>query len=303
MDAMSGPIICVGHAALDRVYRVDALPKGPGKIRALEHVETGGGMAANAATAIAKLGGQVELWSRVGDDDTGHRIKLGLKNAGVDARYVETFEEGRSSNAVVIVGADGERLVVGARDINMPNGTSWLPMERVENAGLVLADLRWVEAVRVIFARARELGVPTVLDADLGGRESLTEILTLTDYAIFSHGALDEFLPGMDRQQQLDRIMLMGPHHAGVTLGAEGYMWRDTFGGGACAGNEVPIADTTGAGDAFHGAFSLMLSEKRSIAQCAEVANAVAAMKCRRLGARSGLPSRDELETFLGKEL
>lgn len=300
---MSGPIICVGHAALDRVYRVDALPTAPGKIRALEHVESGGGMAANAAVTIAKLGGKVELWSRVGDDDAGHRVKSSLKSVGVDVRYVETFEEGRTSNAVVIVGADGERLVVGARDINMPNGTSWLPLERLEHANLVLADLRWVEAVRVVFARARALGLPTVLDADLGGRESLTEILLLTDYAVFSHGALDEFLPDMDRKQQLDRIMLMGPRHAGVTLGPDGYMWRDTFGGGSSNGVQVPIADTTGAGDAFHGAFSLMLSEQRSIAECSDVANAVAAMKCRRLGARSGLPTRAELESFLGKTL
>ena len=296
---MSGPIICVGHAALDRVYRVDSLPTSAGKFRALEHVESGGGMAANAAAAIAKLGSDVELWSRVGDDDAGRRIKVGLKNAGVDVRYVETFDDGRSSNAVVIVDADGERLVVGARDINMPPGTSWLPLERIESASLVLADLRWVEAVRTVFARAREVGVPTVLDADLGGRESLTEVLTLTDYAIFSCDALDEFLPDMDRRQQLDRIMLMGPHHAGVTLGGDGYMWRDTFGGGTAEGVAVPVADTTGAGDAFHGAFALMLSEQRAIAECARAANAVAAMKCRRLGARAGLPTREELETFL----
>jgi sulfofructose kinase len=296
---VSGSIICVGHATLDRVYRVDALPTGPNKIRALEHVESGGGMAANAATTIAKLGGPVELWSRVGADDAGRRIRAGLKNAGVDVRYVDAFEEGRSSNAVVIVDASGERLVVRARDINMPTGTSWLPLERMENTGLVLADLRWVEAVRVVFARARELGLPTVLDADLGGRESLTEILTLTDYAIFSDSALDEFLPDMDRKAQLDRIMLMGPRHAGVTLGADGYMWRDTFGGGTSDGFGVPVADTTGAGDAFHGAFALMLSEQRAIAECARMANAVAAMKCRRLGARSGLPTRGELDTFL----
>jgi len=296
---VSGPIICVGHAALDRVYRVEELPKAPGKIRALEHVESGGGMAANAAAAIAKLGGKVELWSRVGSDDAGQRIKTGLKSACVDVRYVSTFDEGRSSNAVVIVDAAGERLVIGARDVNMPNGTSWLPLERLKKASLVLADLRWVEAVRIVFARARDLGLPTVLDADLGGRESLTEILTLTDYAIFSHSALDEFLPGMDRQTQLDRIMLMGPRHAGVTLGAEGYAWRDTFGGGVADGFEVSVADTTGAGDAFHGAFALMLIEQRAIAECARAANAVAALKCRRLGARAGLPTLAELKSFL----
>jgi sulfofructose kinase len=181
----------------------------------------------------------------------------------------------------------------------MPNGTSWLPMERMAKASLVLADLRWVEATRATFARAREIGIPTVLDADVGGRKNLTDILALTDYAIFSHGALDDFLPDPDRQAQLDRVMLMGPRHAGVTLGADGYMWRDTFGGGQIAGFSVPVADTTGAGDAFHGAFSLMLSEQRAIADCAKVANAVAAMKCRRLGSRAGLPTREELDTFL----
>jgi sulfofructose kinase len=275
------------------------LPPGKNMRRALALAYGGGGWGPTAPTTIAKLGGPVELWSRVGADDAGRRIRAGLKNAGVDVRYVDAFEEGRSSNAVVIVDASGERLVVRARDINMPTGTSWLPLERMDNAGLVLADLRWVEAVRVVFARARELGLPTVLDADLGGRESLTEILTLTDYAIFSDSALDEFLPDMDRKAQLDRIMLMGPRHAGVTLGADGYMWRDTFGGGTSDGFGVPVADTTGAGDAFHGAFALMLSEQRAIAECARMANAVAAMKCRRLGARSGLPTRGELDTFL----
>lgn len=299
---MSGPIICVGHAALDRVYRVAALPTGAGKIRAIEHIESGGGMAANAAAAIAKLGGDVELWSRVGDDDGGRLIRNGLKSAGVDVRYVQTFEDGRSSNAVVIVDDAGERLVVGARDVNMPNGTSWLPLERVQGASMVLADLRWVEAVRVVFDQARKAGVPTMLDADLGGRESLNEILALTDYAIFSHAALDEFLPGMDRRQQLDRIMLMGPRHAGVTLGDKGYMWRDTFGGGSEDGFKVPVADTTGAGDAFHGAFALMLGEQRAISDCARLANGVAALKCRRLGARAGLPTRDELEVFLSRK-
>jgi sulfofructose kinase len=296
---VSGLIICIGHSALDRVYRVASLPSGAGKFRAIEHIESGGGMAANAAAAIAKLGGKVELWSRVGDDDVGRLIRNGLKAAGVDVRYVQTFEDGRSSNAVVIVDGSGERIVIGARDVTMPTGTSWLPLERIAGAALVMADLRWVEAVRVVFERAREAGVPTLLDADLGGRDSLNDILALTDYAMFSHAALDEFLPGMDRRQQLDRVMLMGPRHSGVTLGEEGYVWRDPFGGGAAAGFEVPVADTTGAGDAFHGAFALMLGEQRSIQECARIANAVAALKCRRLGARAGLPTRAELEAFI----
>ena len=153
---MSGPIICVGHAALDRVYRVATLPKAAGKIRAIEHIESGGGMAANAAAAIAKLGGKVELWSRVGDDDSGRLIRNGLKSAGVDVRYVQTFADGRSSNAVVIVDDAGERLVVGARDVNMPNGTSWLPLERI--AGFLA--LRAPRGARLPRRRVLDSGSP-----------------------------------------------------------------------------------------------------------------------------------------------
>ena len=68
------PIICVGHAALDYVYRIEAFPPEPMKVRSLEHIESGGGMAANAAATIARLGGKVELWSRTGGDSAGQRI-------------------------------------------------------------------------------------------------------------------------------------------------------------------------------------------------------------------------------------
>ena len=80
-------IICLGHAALDRLYRIEAFPPEPTKVRAIEHIESGGGMAANAAATIARLGGKVELWSRVGDDEAGIKIKAGLKAGKVDVRH------------------------------------------------------------------------------------------------------------------------------------------------------------------------------------------------------------------------
>ena len=85
------PIICVGHAALDYVYRIEAFPPEPTKVRSLEHIESGGGMAANAAATIARLGGRVELWSRTGGDSAGQRIHAYLKADGVDTRYVRTL--------------------------------------------------------------------------------------------------------------------------------------------------------------------------------------------------------------------
>jgi sulfofructose kinase len=292
-------IICIGHAALDRIYRIQAFPPAPTKVRALEHVEVGGGMAANAAVAIARLGGKAELWSRVGEDAAGLTIKAGLKAEKVDVRYVQAFDGARSSTSAVIVDEKGERLIVGQRDTGMPSGTSWLPLERVKDANVVLGDVRWLEGLRAVFSRARKDGIPTVLDADLGAREVLPELLAITDYAIFSAPALREFAPGADDTARLEHVLSLGPLHAGVTLGADGYRWQERGGGGAVAAPKVDVLDTTGAGDAFHGTFSLMLAEGLPVPECVRAAVQVAAMKCTRLGGRSGLPRRAELDRVL----
>lgn len=292
-------IICVGHAAIDRVYRIDQIPERPTKIRALEHIEAGGGMAANAAAAIARLGGEVELWSRVGDDDNGVKIRRSLSSAGIDTRNVQPFEDNRSSTSVILVDGRGERMIVGSRDVNMPSGTSWLPMERIPEAGAVLADLRWLEAARVVFEAARNARVATVLDADLGGREALTELLALTDYAIFSEQALEEFTAEEAIEDRLRRVAALGPRHAGVTLGAKGYVWLEAGKFETHPAFDVEVVDTTGAGDAFHGAFTLGLTEGRAMRDIIRRASATAALKCTRLGSRAGLPSIDELAAFL----
>ncbi|HEU0159037.1 MAG TPA: PfkB family carbohydrate kinase [Hyphomicrobiaceae bacterium] len=292
-------IICVGHAALDRIYRIEAFPPEPSKVRALEHIEAGGGMAANAAVAIARLGGKAELWSRTGDDAAGATVRAGLKAERVDVRYLQAFEGARTSTSAIIVDRHGERLIVGQRDAGMPSGTSWLPLERVREADAVLGDLRWLEALRSVFARARQEGVPTVLDADLGAREALESILRLTDYAVFSAPALRELVPAGSDAERLESVLGFGARYAGVTLGADGYLWRDQEGTRRLPAFGVAVADTTGAGDAFHGALALLLAEGRPMHECARSASAVAAMKCTRLGSRSGLPTRAELTAFL----
>lgn len=292
-------IICVGHAALDRVYRIAAFPKKPGKIRAVEYLESGGGMAANAAAAIARLGGSVELWSRIGEDDAGVAVRRGLRAVGVDVRYIQAFDEGRTSTSAILVDDDGERLIVGARDVNMPSGTAWLPMERVREASAVLADLRWLEAARAVLEEARENGVTTVLDVETGGREALGEILPLADYAIFSEAALDDFSAEDAIEDRLARVAAAGPRHAGVTLGANGYVWREAGKMHRHGGFKVDVVDTTGAGDTFHGAFTLAIVEGKASAEAARFACAAAALKCTRLGARAGQPSRREVAALI----
>jgi sulfofructose kinase len=296
------PIICVGHAALDYVYRIEAFPPAPTKVRSLEHIESGGGMAANAAAAIARLGGAVELWSRTGADAAGERIRAFLKADGVDVTYVRAHEGARSSTSAVVVDKQGDRLIIGERDHAMSMDPTWLPLERIAGAAAVMSDLRWVEGTLEAFTAARSHGVPTILDVDLGGGGDLLEFLGLADYAIFSGPALDTFIKGEDDAARLSRVLEMGVTHAGVTRGPKGYFWAGTAGDtGHQPAFDLEVVDTTGAGDAFHGAFAWGLAEGRSVPDCARIAAAVSALKCRRLGARSGLPTRAELDSFLSR--
>lgn len=292
-------IIAIGHAALDRIYRISAFPAHPTKVRALEHIEVGGGMAANASVAMARLGGKVELWSRVGDDSAGQIIKAGLKAEKVDVRYVQQFEDARSSTSAIIVDDRGERLIVNNRDTGMPSSTDWLPLERIKGCGAVLGDIRWLEGLRTLFSHAREASVPTVLDADLGAREILPELLALTDYAIFSAPSLAEFPNGHDDRSRLQAVAALGVRHAGVTRGEHGYLWLEAGQFHEVAAPKVDVIDTTGAGDAFHGAFALMLSEGHPTDVCARAAAIVAAEKCTRLGGRAGLPDRKRFDALM----
>lgn len=293
-------IIIIGHSALDRVYRITAFPAKPTKVRALAYIESGGGTAANAAATIARLGGGAELWSRVGDDETGRKIVRSLDGAGVDTGHILRLEDVKTPTATVIVDGAGERLVVSEDDHVMPMSPDWLPLDRIASAGAVLSDLSWLEGTIAAFEQARADGVPTLLDVDLGGGPLLTQIVHLTDYVILSAPAFERFTTGADRNERLAGLIAGGARHAGVTLGAKGYAWK------AQDGQErhqeafpVDVVDTTGAGDAFHGAFALALASGCSDEECARVASAVAALKCRRLGARAGLPAASELDAYL----
>lgn len=77
-------LIFLGHATQDAIYRVSSIPSTPAKVLAMGYLESGGGMAANAAVAAARLGAHVRLWSRVGDDPLGARIIADLAGEGVD---------------------------------------------------------------------------------------------------------------------------------------------------------------------------------------------------------------------------
>lgn len=133
-------IACVGIAVLDRIWYLDTLPHQGGKYVANNYREVGGGPAATAAVAAAKLGAEVDFIGRVGDDDTGKRLLSELNQYGVNTRYTKIYEAARSSQSAILVDAEGERMIANYPSPDLPECADWLTKIDFSQWDAVLAD-------------------------------------------------------------------------------------------------------------------------------------------------------------------
>jgi sulfofructose kinase len=295
-------VICVGHSALDRVFTVDAWPQGSAKVRAHSLAEVGGGMAANAAAAVGRLGGEAKFWGPVGADSVADIMSAQLQSAGVDVRGLRRFDGLSSSTSAILIDARGERLIVSYRGTALEAPADWLPLDQVPSAGALLADVRWPQGAVAALRAARRAGIPSVIDADTAEPATLQSLAGEAEYAVFSEHGLACFAGAGDIEGGLRRALVLGARFAAVTQGERGVSWLES---GEKAGLHhlpafaVHVVDTLAAGDVFHGAFALELARGSAPEDALRFAAAAAAIKCTRPGGRSGSPSRDEVEAFL----
>jgi sulfofructose kinase len=294
-------LICLGHASVDTIYTVAAIPTTPIKTLATSYTEAGGGMAANASVAAARLGAEVEYWGRVGNDAFGAQIVAWLDAEGVDTRRVRRVAGARSPRTAVLVDDTGERLICGYNDPALDADPSWLPLASLGHCSALLADVRWRAGAAHALDAARGAGVPTILDADIAPVETLRDLCGRCDYAIFSQGGLKAASDAVDPVDGLRRIAAIARGLVGVTLGAEGFMWLEDGHERRVAAPRVRVVDTLAAGDVFHAAFALAIAERKSVEEAAMFANAAAALKCTRPGGRNGAPNRNEVEALSGQ--
>lgn len=290
-------VTCVGLAVRDIIFTVTELPTGPGKIHAVEQSETGGGPAANAAVAIAALGGSARFVGVLGDDATGDAIVSELEDQSVDASRVRRVPDHRSPLSSVTVDARGERAIVNHTDADL--FTKATPSDAdLDGSDAVLVDVRWHTGARAGLTWAREYGLPGVLDYDHGD-ENGPELLALASHVIFSSGALSEMTGTVDPKTGLAKARRATDAWMAVTLGDEGALWLD----GDVPRHEpafaVEVFDTTGAGDVYHGVFALEVAGGSDEPEAMRSASAAAALSCTRLGGRDGVPTRSELDRFL----
>lgn len=271
-------IVCLGIAVRDLVFHVPALPPRPAKLTARGLQHEGGGMAASAAVAAAHLGAQVAWWGRLGDDAQGHALRAELQGHGVTVEA--SMRPGtQTPTSAVLVADNGERLLAVFRG-RLDDSPDWLPLPCLAGVQAVLADFRWPRGAVALFDAARTRGLPRVLDADMGDPEAVRALLPRVQHAVFSEAGLAEAAGTDAVEPALERMNALGPAVVGVTLGERGSVFR--VDGRVHRVPAVPVRarDTNGAGDVFHGAYSLALAEGQGVLDAARFASTAAALKC-----------------------
>jgi sulfofructose kinase len=292
-------LISLGACVVDAIMKVDHIPGGDAKVLAEDGVVIGAGMAVAAACAAAAMGGEVSVWGRIGSDRIGDFFLADLEDAGVDTRFIHRAEGARTAVSSVIVDAQGQRLVVPYFDTRLGADASWLPIDQLDTTDCVLADVRWPEGSRRLLTEARRRGLIRVFDGDVAAPEMLRELAPLATHAIFSEPGFRLF---SGRENILDALLDLARGFdgcMGVTLGERGFAWVENGVVRTVPAPVVDVLDTLAAGDVFHGAFAIGITEGMSVMDAGRFGCAAAAIKCSRFGGRSGTPTRAEVEALV----
>ncbi|NJD07449.1 MAG: carbohydrate kinase [Methylococcaceae bacterium] len=288
-------VLCVGHASYDLVFAIPHHPTADEKIFADQLVACGGGPAANAAVTVARLGGRAAFAGFLGSDLYGDAHFRELVEAGVETRYVARGPFPTPLSAV-LVKPDGSRSLVNHKGATPPLTAGQLTISP-DTAKVLLLDGHEPLVSVPLAESARRLGVPVVLDA--GSVHPGTSVLhDQVDCLACSEKFARQYLGGKDEQRALQVLGEKVPAVV-ITLGEHGLVWRRGAESGKLPAFEITAVDSTGAGDAFHGALALALARELPWEQCLRFASAAGALCCTRLGARSGIPRAVDVECLL----
>jgi sulfofructose kinase len=265
-------------------------------------VQAAGGEVASTTVGLQRLGMKTAYAGRFGSDQAGEFGIASLVDEGVDTSYAEKIAGANTQIAFIVVDVrSGERTVIWQRDKKLAYSEAEAPIDLVERAKIIHFTPHDAAACRRLAEKARNSNVLVSLDID-NIFEGTHEFLPLVDILIASAEFPKKLLGIDDRKVALREMQRrFGCGVVGVTLGEEGSMvlCGETF--VETRAFEVPggCKDTTGAGDAFRVGLLYGVLKGESVEETARIANAVAALKCRRVGARTALPSEAELRSLL----
>jgi len=295
-------ILCAGIAVVDQIFRVAAFPRPEVKTQASAFDIVNGGNAANAAVAIAHLGGRASfagpLGGPAGVDAVGDTYLALAARENIDCTHCMRVDGVPSPLSAICIDGRGERAIVNYRDDGLMAARPADTEAMLAGVDAVIADNRFPAFVRDVCTAALRRGIPTVLDAD-EPRQDSNDLLTLVSHVVFSAEGLRATAGTDHLGRALIDVSKQTSAFLAVTDGANDVLWLDNGELRQIPAFKVDAVDTLGAGDTFHGIFTLMLAEGETERTAMRFAAAASALKCTRHGGILGAPTRAEVTAFL----
>ena len=291
-----------GTNAVDYLVTVPEYPRFDSKIRLVDYTKAAGGEVATAMAGLSRLGLSAAYIGRFGDDPEGEFGLDSLRAEGVDVGHSEIVEGCRTQIAFIIIDSrNGERTVIWDRDAKLGYSPDEAPSGLVSKGRVLHVTPHDSEACVVLAGEAKAAGTVVSMDIDnvFKGSEKL---FPLVDVVITSSEFPERLFGMADAETALIEMHARyGWALAGITLGEKGSILYCNGSFIRTDGFTVPggCKDTTGAGDSFRAGLLYGLLQGEDIETAARMANAVAALKCREVGARTALPTEAELRSFL----
>ena len=295
-EAPAGTVVVAGSINMDLVVTAERHPKVGETVPGRELHVLPGGKGANQALAAARLGARARLVGKIGRDGFGDRLFSFLNEQGLDLDFTtRTGQAGTGTALIVVAGADNSIVVVpGANGLLTPADVEIVPIA----AGDVLVSQFEIPEATILtfFARGKRAGATTVLNP-APAKRCAPALLALADVLVVNETELAFFLDtavkdvvgaARELRARADQIVV-------VTLGAAGAVAITGEREISAPGREVPVVDTTGAGDCFVGALAARLAAGDDLENALHYANVAASLSVQRLGAATSMPTAAEI--------
>lgn len=295
---MASSVVGLGLCVVDHCYLVDDLAGSPERMRYRERRVLAGGMVGNAICQVAALGCEAHVLSGLGDDADGRFVRSQLQAAGVGTRALVHSDRLETTVAVVLVDRrTGERRFVVPDRRGLEARSPAFDLTEVDRCRVLMVDGHFpAEALRAV-RRAQAVGARVIGDFHRM-LPSVARLLPHVDHAIVS----EEFVAASGYANPREALRALAEVTRGqpvVTLGSRGGLTLAGRRFRRIAARRVRVVDTTGAGDAFHGAVAAGLAWGLEFSDCLDLGARAAARNCTAPGATGRLMTRDEVPVAL----
>lgn len=292
-------VVGIGQCSLDYIALIDSYPDANTKKEVIEWHEQGGGPVATALVTLSRLGISCSFLGVIGDDHAGGKIRKSIAAEGIDISGLVQRDKSVSQRAFIAVEqGTGIRTIFWQRPSGAALSEYDLHADFLKGAQFLLLDGLMSDISILAASAAKKQNIPVMLDAGRG-RPGMLEVAGLSDYVVASEEFVNNLewdlseksLQGCRTQIGADVLTITQGEQGSITAAHNQFFHMPAF--------QTQAVDTTGAGDVFHGGYIYGLLQGWNLRDTVMFASAVAAIKCTKVGGRTGIPTLGEIELFL----